>query len=99
MNENINCAMLMAFAAVNDLDDDAARVALSMDITHTHSDIVLKSEKIKRGCICCRNEQLDALYDEFYEKLDRVHEDVAKAQKNERIGLQWWAFTSYDKNN
>ena len=45
MKQNINCALIHTFSAINGIEDSAARITLSMDVTYAHGS---SFQKLKR---------------------------------------------------
>ena len=99
MKQNINCALIHTFAAINGIEDSAARITLSMDVTYAHGKFIAEAEKAKECCEACYDDALEALYEALNDSLGNVYKDIEQVEKNARIGLVWWAFTSHDKFN
>jgi len=98
MNQNINCALLHTFAAINGIEDSAARITLSMDVAHAYSEFTAEAESFGHCCEKCYESALEPLYGTLNERLGIVYKDIEQVEKNARIGLVWWAFTSHDKH-
>lgn len=99
MKQIINCALIHTFAAISGIEDSAARITLSMDVTYAHGEFIAEVEKAKGCCEACYDDALEALYEALNDRLGKVYKDIEQVEKNARIGLVWWAFTSHDKNN
>lgn len=99
MKQDIHYALLNTLNTINNVESYDARNCLALTVTYIHAEFVADAEKVKKGCMCCRDEELDKLYDRLTKRLDIVVEDAEKAMKNDRIGLAWWFRTSHDENN
>lgn len=99
MKQNINCALIHTFAAISGIEDSAARITLSIDVTYAHGEFIAEVEKAKGCCEACYDDALEVLYEVLNDRLGNVYKDIEQAGKNARNGLVWWAFTSHDKFN
>lgn len=98
MNQNINCALIHTFAAINGIEDSAARITLSMDVAHAYGEFTAEVENFGYCCEKCHESVLESLYGALNERLGNVYKDIEQVEKNDRIGLVWWAFTSHDNH-
>lgn len=99
MKQNINCALIHTFAAINGVEDSAARITLSMDVTYAYGEFTAAAENCGYCCEECHESSMEALFDDLNDRLGMVYKDIEQAEKNARIGLAWWSFTSHDKFN
>lgn len=99
MKQDIHYALLNTINAIGFIEEPDARNCFTLTVIYAHGEFVADAEKVKKGCQCCREAELDKLYDRLTKRLDIVLEDVEKAMKNSRVGLAWWFRTSHDKNN